>query len=190
MTVAREHTIVSGRKWGTLSESFSRYAEGPCVVVPISQIEGMSDKEMGSAIRDLVDEAKITGLFEWLDKWDYQYGVPMRVDENPRKLFVNLCITLGRQDEHTKSRISDLEENLRKMEMLQHQDVDIQQAFCEICKLLDGAYDFLQGKGKLTPGQQQARSVILRLRNGCTLCGLLNGHHTERCLTTRKSARD
>ncbi len=188
MTIAREHTVVNGKRWGTLSECFSRDSDGPCIVIPISEIEGMSDAEMASAVRGLVDEAKITGVFEWLDKFEYQFGFLTRDNENPKKFFINCCMALGRQDEFTQSRISDLQETLRIMEMLQHQNAEVQDAFFEVCELLDGAYNFLMNKGKLTPGQQRARSVILKLRNGCALCGLLDGQHIDRCLTLRKSA--
>ncbi|MBZ5509078.1 MAG: hypothetical protein LAO78_26770 [Acidobacteriia bacterium] len=110
----------------------------------------------------------------------------MRLDNNPKKPFVNCCMFLGGQGEYTKSRIDDLEETLQTMEVFQHHNNEIRNAFFEICKLLDGAYNFLVNKQTLTPGQQRAKSVILKLRNGCALCGLLAGQHTDRCLTLRK----
>jgi hypothetical protein len=187
MTVSREHAIASGRIWGTISDCFSQ-VDGPCILVPISQIDGMSDTEMASTIKGLVDEARITGLFEWLDKWEYQYHTPMRDNENPKKLFINLCIALGRQDEHTERLICLLEENLRDMEILQHKNAEIREAYAEVCGLLDGAHKYLLSKpSKLTPGQQRARSAILKIRNGCAVCGLLEGQHTEKCLTLRRS---
>jgi len=152
-------------------------------MVPLSQLDGMTAEEIGEAVIGLVDDARITDFFEQLTRSPLLYRLlpPLGADGGQSMALKNLCTMLG----STSKEISYLIERFKLLERTQHKDIELHEKYDQLCKVLDGALHFLQTKkSKLTPGQGRAMAVILELRNGCRICGYLDGRHADHCLKT------
>ncbi len=186
MSNYREHEIESGRVWATLSDG------KPWVMIPLSQINGMSAEEIGQAVLQLVDDAHITDFLRSLKDSPSFWGhfTPLSAGEDLSTRFKKLCTMLGSTSEYRKEEIADLIENFRLLEKTRHENADLQETYRQLCKIFDGAHLFLQTKKtKMSVGQTRAMAVILELRNGCRICGHLDGHHADNCLKFKTRQR-
>lgn len=183
---ARTHEVNERNTWGTLNYFYRLNDSGPCIVIPIKQLEGMSKEEIGNAVLNSAQEAMITSLLSWNHHWSWDRFHGVGAPKSQADCYINVCTVLGYDWDDGQRMVSDLREHLGMMERLQGQNADLDQIYCNFCLLLDGAYEYLGNKKrKLTPLQERARLAILALRNGCPLCGLLAGNHTERCKELR-----
>lgn len=145
----------------------------------------MSAEEIGRAVLSLVAAARITDLLEWFDhlnRWHHHLH-PLISGEDRTKRFTNVGVLLGFEGEPSGWEVAEIKRRFKDLQELRHLEPDLERWHSNICELLDGTYNYLRTKkSKITPGQTRAMKVILELRNGCELCGLLDGHHTEKCL--------
>jgi len=177
----RSHKLPNGKEWQTLTDGPSTV----CIAIPIDEIDGMSPQEIGQAVRSLVDEARVTRTQEWLKTYCDDYFPASGTTTNPNLKYINLCARLG-QSRHTKwpsGPPAEFQiERLRELEELTPLDPGLRDAYGQICEVLDGAYSYLRNrKKKLSEGQERARQILLEMRHGCVLCGLLDYRHTSQC---------
>lgn len=178
----RRHELPNGSVWQTL-------ADGPSaarIVVPIDGITGMSAEEIGLAVKSLLNEARITRTEGWLMTYCDDLLPSDETSDNPNRKYVNLCANLS-GSRHTKwpsGPPPDYQiERLRELEEIRSLNPSLEEAYRQICETLDGAYNYLRNrKNKLSEGQELARQIILEMRHGCPLCGLLDRRHTSQCL--------
>jgi hypothetical protein len=186
---ARTHEVDDRKTWGTLSYFYPLDHSGPCVVIPIKQLEGMSKDQIANAVLSSTEEATITDLLAWEHRWSWSQFYGVSSPKNQAQAYINVCIVLGFDWDRGQECFFDLKEHLGMMETLQGRNAELDQIYCNFCNLLDGAYDYLRNKKRrLTRLQERARVAIIALRNGCPLCGLLAGNHTERCKELAASA--
>jgi hypothetical protein len=184
MTIERGHDIGGGRIWRTMSD-------GPYVMVPVEQIEGMSAEEIGRAVLGLVEKAHVTAQLEWLDFAHMRlHEAAYANDETKRNIrlcqWLSWTPTYDEGGEVLHDEIGYFTSNFRTLESMRHLDEELEEGYEQICVVLDGAYKYLQTKKRpLTPLQREARKVILELRHGCSLCGLLDSQHADTCLQLR-----
>jgi hypothetical protein len=83
MGLIRSHELEDGRTFDTCT------CGGASVVIPISQLQGMSAEQIGTAVLSLMDEAIITSLLDWLDCFEHNAG---RLQSYPEKQrFTQIC---------------------------------------------------------------------------------------------------
>lgn len=171
----REHAIENGKIWATSADGQA------WVMIPISQISNMNAEQIGSAVLSLCDHATATQLLRWLSQDGGRCFHPLEQSEDKEERLKKLCTSLG-----NASQAEDFRKNLISMKMLKSKDPEIRNAYTEICRLLDAAFRYLQAKkSKLTPVQHRAMELILDVRDGCKLCGVLDGGHAGNCLKVR-----
>jgi chromosome segregation ATPase len=119
-------------------------------------------------------------------------GVPWlarrsRPNRNSEQQQINICIDLGK---FHPDEVESLSEGLTLLEKYKDSDVALEEEYQRICEELDRAYQYIRTKPrKPTRLQSQAKAIIMRVRNGCQLCGLLGGSHTDKCLELSRQIR-
>lgn len=178
MTLMSSHPLAEGRKWKTLADG----PDATYVLVPVEDIGKMSAEEIGQTVKSLLDEARITRAMDWLNGPYNCFRVTSGVSPNPNNKYVNLCVALGGDSRFHHHVVPEQVEFFREMEQLKDLHEGLHLAYSEIRGLMDETLHYLRTKrGKLTPGQARARKLLLEMRHGCELCGLLDGRHTEAC---------
>jgi hypothetical protein len=186
MICMRSHQLPNGRTWSTLSDG----PDCSYVAVPIDEIVGMSSIEIGETVLGLINEAKATRLLNWLH--GYNILLPSGgTSTNPNNKYINLCIALGIDSETLQGKAVLFHmQYFKELEELKSLDEELQRAYDEVSQMLDGAHNYLRNKkSKLSSGQLRAGKVILEMRNGCELCGLLQGKHTGNCMNSQTMIR-
>jgi hypothetical protein len=174
MTVSRWHELANGRTWGTSIQY------EPSVVIPVSQVKDMTAEEIGAAVISLAHEATVTYLLDWLDTWEA--NARWRQERFPKRRHVELCMSLGGRDECSRTFVSDLSDAMQEMEKFMDRNEELRAGYLSICDDLDATYNYIVSKkSPITPLQDAARRIILELRHGCALCGMLGGNHTPQC---------
>lgn len=169
MSLIRSHELENGKTFDTCS-----FGGGPSIVIPISQLEGMSEAQIGAAVLALVDEADITYLLDWVELLEANTG---RLENYPEKQrHTTVCTLL------VDERFFNLSETFKDAERLKDKNDEISECYTALRYIIDATHAYLQNKKtKLTPLQSKALSVILELRKGCSICGILDGAHTQQC---------
>jgi hypothetical protein len=177
MACIRSHQLPNGKCWSTLGDGTAY------IMVPLDQIGDMTAAEIGAAVRSLTEQAKATALLNWIDCGDDLLLNPYRRIITPQDKCRRLCAALGSDAQGwQRDDISLHWEQFKEMEELQHLDSELESAYKELCHLLDESLKYLlTKKSKLTPGQTRARRIILEMRHGCELCGLVEGRHSANC---------
>ena len=173
----RRHKCGDGREWSTFSDSPS----DAYLMVPVDQIEGLSAEEIGSRVLGLIEHARVTDLLNWTESYHNSWFEASRRDTAAKNKYAALCIRLP---------ISDEVRRFREYEELKHLDPVLQAAYDEICAFIDETLNYLRTKkSRLTPNQTGARKIMLELRRGCGLCGLVEGKHTASCQSLQTHRR-
>lgn len=184
---ARKHKLSNGREWLTITDGPSNV----CVSIPIDEIDGMTPEQIGQAVRGLVNEARITRTQNWLREYCDDFSPSNSNSANSNLKYVNLCARLAhsRPTKYPSGPPPDFQlERLRELEELKSLDRGLEESYRQICEMLDGAYNYLRNrKRKLSEGQELARQILLEMRHGCALCGLLDNRHTSQCLNAHPS---
>lgn len=180
----REHKIADGKHWATRTPSSVYGMRSGSIEIPASELNGMSPQAIGNAVLSLRDEAHITDLLDQTEKW-FRHWRRRFYDSSGgfKRLLVQFCMQIGgcywygpwRHDSEWLKQI------LQEMKTLQHAP-EVREAYLALTEFIDAAYELLMTKKtKLTPIQEKARIAILGMRQGCAVCGLLDGRHTQSC---------
>jgi hypothetical protein len=176
---SRDHAVSEKNTWSTMADCPTDYLQS-MIIIPISQLAGMTQAQIGVAVLSLVEKAKVTGL---LAEAAYHLQNISEDIENPSRLVQRFYYE---EDLHDQARGIRWKEMLGELQQASTHDEDAARCYEYLRALIDRAYLYLRSKTKpLTAGQQRAKTNIIKLRNGCELCGLLDGKHTDHCTTLR-----
>ena len=178
MELRREHQIANGNVWETEGQ-FPNMAN---IIIPANQLLGLSKSDIFKAVQELKIKARATTLLEWFENRSYYLG-EIRAAEHPRREAIEWCMVLGMR--------SEFKEIYLEIASLASADEDLSSVYRYLRERLDDAYDYIKSKkSKPTAFQLEAKNVILELRNGCKVCGMLDHKHLQKCPANQRGRFD
>lgn len=176
----RDHDVGRDRRWQTISDG-PGFRDGH-VMVPVHDLEGMTAAQIGETVLSLVDQTKVTELYSWTFS-TCQWLLGTKGLSSIKEIANKLCPILGQE---RFGQVQVLRENFPKLEALRSLDPSLEDDYKSICGTLDGVYGYLRTKkSKITIRPAATRDLVLELRHGCRLCGLLDGKHSGSCRSRR-----
>jgi len=207
-TLIEHYTLEDGKEWAVLADGGSTYESiQPYVCVPAGDL-GMPAEELGKAVASLRFAAEATRLkCAWLNRMmpHHEESIPMLetinrnleeasrfskesadslLEATPQQIaFPTSIRPYSRDEENAVLRMMSWHPMVGLnvlLDMKQEIEGKLREEYFDLLRLRES-----RPKKRLTPRQTSRLAQVTKALNGCGLCGLIDGNHTDVCRAMR-----